>query len=395
MCTLLLIKFLKIKETINFLTMKKINVLLVVLLFGSFGLWAQTQSAKITFTEETYDFGNIAEEKGPVTKEFTFTNTGAQPLIIQNVKASCGCTTPDWTKDPVLPGKKGFVKATYNPQGRPGPFNKSITVISNAENSNVVLIIKGNVTPKPRTIEDDYPMQIGSIRLKTNHLAFIKVFNNQIKTDSIQIINTSTENVKITFNNVREHLSIKAVPDELKPKQKGNIVVTYDGNKQKEWGFVMDRVDLMLNGKSDPNNRLSVSATIEEDFSKMTPEQRANAPKASFNTKEFNFNTCNEGEVKDFDFVLTNDGKSDLIIRKVKASCGCTAVTPAETVIKPGKSTIIKTSFNSLGKPGKQNKTITVITNDPNNANVTLRVTGEVLKKNNPENQQQPQNGNK
>jgi len=86
--------------------MKKLNVLFLGLLLGSVSLWAQTQSAKITFTEESYDFGKIAEEKGPVTHEFTFTNTGAQPLIIQSVKASCGCTTPDWTRDPVLPGKK-------------------------------------------------------------------------------------------------------------------------------------------------------------------------------------------------------------------------------------------------------------------------------------------------
>lgn len=379
-----------IKQQIKKFAMKKTNVLIMLLLIGSISLMAQTQKAKITFTEETYDFGKIAEEKGPVTKEFTFTNTGAQPLIIQNVKASCGCTTPDWTKDPILPGKKGFIKATYNPHGRPGPFNKSITVTSNAENSNVVLIIKGEVIPKPRTIEDDYPMQIGGIRLKTNHLAFIKVFNNQIKTDSVQIVNTSDENIKLTFNNVPEHLSVKAIPSELKPKQKGSIVVTYDGNKQKEWGFVMDRLDIMLNGKSEPNNRLSVSATIEEDFSKLTPEQKANAPKANFNTKEFNFGTITEGEVKDFDFVLTNDGKSDLIIRKVKASCGCTAVAPSETTIKPGKSTIIKASFNSSGKSGKQNKTITVITNDPDNASITLRVTGDVLKK-----EQQPTNQNK
>jgi hypothetical protein len=361
--------------------MKKTILILLSFVFIGSKVFTQTQAPKITFATETYDFGKINEEKGPVSYEFTFTNTGGQPLIIQNVKASCGCTTPDWTKDPVLPGKKGFVKATFDPKGRPGPFNKSITVTSNAENSTVVLVIKGEVIPRPRTIEDDYPMQVGNIRLKTNHLAFIKVFNNQIKTDSIPIVNTSNENVKVTFTNVPAHLTVKSVPAELKPNQKGYIEVTYDGNKQKEWGFVMDRFDMLLNGTAVSNNRISVSATIEEDFSKLTPEQRANAPKASFNTTEFNFGTINEGEKKEYDFVLTNNGKSDLIIRKVKASCGCTAVTPAETVIKPGKSTNIKTIFDSTGKPGKQNKTITVITNDPDNSNITLRVTGEVIKK--------------
>ncbi len=342
---------------------------------------SQTQSAKITFAQESNDFGKIAEEKGPVTTEFTFTNTGAQPLIIQNVRASCGCTAPDWTKDPVLPGKKGIVKATFDPKGRPGPFNKSITVTSNAENSTVILTIKGEVLPKPKTIEDDYPMQVGNIRLKTNHLAFIKVFNTQIKTDSIPIINTSQENVKLTFTNVPSHLSVKSIPTELKPSQKGRIEITYDGNKQKDWGFIMDRIDMLINGKSDPNNRISVSATIEEDFTKLTTEQRANAPKAIFNTNEFNFGTINEGEKKEYDFILKNEGKSDLIIRKVKASCGCTAVTPTETVIKSGKSTNIKTIFDSTGKPGKQNRTITIITNDPNNSNIVLRVVGDVIKK--------------
>ncbi len=362
--------------------MKTISLFLVAICFmGATTLVnAQTKDAKITFTEETFDFGTIAEEKGPVTKEFTFTNTGAAPLIVQNVKASCGCTTPDWTKDPVLPGKKGMVKATYNPQNRPGQFNKTITVTSNAENNTLILTIKGVVTPKPVTLEDTYPMQMGGLRLKSNHIALIKVFTTETKTDSLQIINTSTEEIKMTFEKIPDHIKMKAVPETLKPNGKGVIIATYDGSKQTDWGFIMDRVDLILNGKFDANNRISVSATVDEDFSKLNPDQRANAPKANFESKDFNFGTIKEGESASYDYKLTNDGKTDLLIRKVKASCGCTAATPNETVIKPGKSTLIKSTFNSTGKPGKQNKTITVITNDPDNSNITLRITGDVEK---------------
>ena len=361
--------------------MKKISILLFVLFFSITAfINAQTKDPKITFTEETFDFGTINEEKGSVTKEFSFTNTGGAPVIVQGVKASCGCTTPDWTKDPVLPGKKGVVKATYNPQNRPGPFNKSITVTSNAENNIVVLTIKGTVTPKPRTLEDDYPTQMSGLRLKSNHIALIKVFTTEVKTDSLQVINTSNEDLKLSFEKVPNHITIKAVPEVIKPNGKGKIVATYDGSKQTDWGFVMNRINLIINGKSDPNNVISVSASIEEDFTKLTPEQRANAPKADFETKEFNFNTIKEGDLANFDFKLTNNGKSDLLIRKVKASCGCTAVTPSETTIKPGQSTAIKTIFNSAGKPGKQNKNITVITNDPNNTTITLRITGDVEK---------------
>ncbi len=361
--------------------MKKISILSFALFLGITAfINAQTKDPKITFSEESFDFGTINEEKGPVTKEFPFTNTGGAPVIIQGVKASCGCTTPDWTKDPVLPGKKGIVKATYNPQNRPGPFNKSITVTSNAENNTVILTIKGTVTPKPKTLEDDYPTLMSGLRLKSNQIAFIKVFTTEVKTDSLQVLNTSNEDLKLTFEKVPNHITIKAVPETIKPNGKGNIIATYDGTKQTDWGFIMDRIDLIVNGKFDASNRISISATIEEDFTKLTSAQRANAPKANFETKEFNFNTIKEGELANFDFKLTNNGKSDLLIRKVKASCGCTAATPTETTIKSGQTTTIKTTFNSAGKPGKQNKTVTVITNDPDNTNITLRVTGDVEK---------------
>ena len=103
----------------------------------------------IVFVNKIYDFGKIQEENGPASTTFEFTNNGSEPLILSEVRASCGCTTPDWTKEPVAPGEKGFVKATYNAKGRPGVFEKSITVKSNATegNESVVLTIKGEVIP--------------------------------------------------------------------------------------------------------------------------------------------------------------------------------------------------------------------------------------------------------
>ena len=99
-----------------------------------------------TFAKSTYDFGTFSEEKGKVTHVFEFTNTGKEPVILQDVKTSCGCTTPNWTKTPVAPGKKGQVAVTYNSTGRPVQFSKTITVTSNAGESR--LMIKGEVLLK-------------------------------------------------------------------------------------------------------------------------------------------------------------------------------------------------------------------------------------------------------
>lgn len=99
---------------------------------------------------ETHDFGTIPE--GPaVTYDFKFKNTGKEPLIIQGVTASCGCTTPSYSKDPVMPGKTGTISVQYNTQGRPTPFTKTVFIQSNAQTpagkDRYEIYIKGNVTP--------------------------------------------------------------------------------------------------------------------------------------------------------------------------------------------------------------------------------------------------------
>jgi hypothetical protein len=100
------------------------------------------------FDKIEHDFGKVTE--GPqATTEFTVKNIGKEPLTISNVQASCGCTVPSWTKEPIAPGATGNIKAIYNTQGRPGPFTKSLTVTTNKGNK--VVTIKGLVEKAPDT----------------------------------------------------------------------------------------------------------------------------------------------------------------------------------------------------------------------------------------------------
>lgn len=363
------------------MTMKKCIVPLLILFNIIISdLRGQTRDANISFEKEVHDFGKFKEEDGSVTYQFVFTNTGSVPLIITQVRPSCGCTSPDWSKEPVLPGKKGFVSATYNPKNRPGPFNKSLAVISNATTPNKVLRIKGEVIPKPKTVEDIYRYQMDKIRLKSNHLSFGGIVKNQQKTQQMEIINTSSEPVKLSFTNVPNHITIRAVPENLKPNEKGVIEAVYDSKLKNDWDFVIDRVIVLINDENAPTNRLTVSATIQEDFTSLSAEQLANAPVIKYDNNTFNFGEIKQGEKVEHLFTLTNMGQSDLIIRKVKASCGCTAVSPVDNIIKPGQNTTMKVVFNSAGKVGQQNKTITVISNDPKQSRSILWVKGTVVK---------------
>ena len=108
-----------------------------------------TNDSKIEFESTSFDFGKIAFASDG-TCIFRFTNTSMKPLIVNVVRTTCGCTNPEWPKDPVEPGKMGEIKVTYNTRIT-GRFQKSITVFCNAVNSPVKLFIKGDVQPDPAT----------------------------------------------------------------------------------------------------------------------------------------------------------------------------------------------------------------------------------------------------
>nr|WP_298931199.1 DUF1573 domain-containing protein [uncultured Allomuricauda sp.] len=123
--------------------MMKKTVLMLFVGLLSLGVFAQESTAKIEFKSETVDYGEIAKGSDGV-RVFEFTNTGSIPLVISNVKSSCGCTIPKKPEEPILPGKTGQIQVKYDTK-RVGPIRKAITVTSNADTPTKVLKIKGNV----------------------------------------------------------------------------------------------------------------------------------------------------------------------------------------------------------------------------------------------------------
>ncbi len=127
-----------------------------IILFAASFIFAQNSAPEtqpvgpqshIEFTSIVHDFGHIVVNSD-ATCEFRFKNTGTVPLILSDVKASCGCTVPEWPRDPILPGREGVIKVRYTTVTRPNVINKSVIVYSNADNKQVVLRIKGEVIPE-------------------------------------------------------------------------------------------------------------------------------------------------------------------------------------------------------------------------------------------------------
>ena len=340
---------------------------------------ANAQSfADIKFEQMDHNFGTIKEADGLANYTFKFTNTGKIPLILHGVAASCGCTTPEWSKEPVLPGKTGIIKVSYNPEQRPGIFTKSITVNANIPKSAVVLTITGDVIAKTLGIAELFPVDFGQIRLASNESAFVKIKNNEVKTDTIHFYNPGSSPVSVDFKIIPPHITIKTIPNVIPPKSKGYFLVTFNAGKNATYGYVTNRIYLSFNSDKKYDNFIKVSATIEEDFSKLSEADLANAPKIEYSSRTFDFGEIAQGKKVDFVFKIMNTGKKELIIRSVTASCDCTVALPTSTSIKPGGNTELKVSFDSQGKVGMQNKIITVISNDPGHATTVLRVTGTV-----------------
>ena len=152
----------------------------------------------ITFDKTTHDFGKINEVDGRVTTIFTFTNDGDAPLVLSNVRASCGCTTPKWTREPIEPGQSGEITVTYNPAGRPGRFQKTVTVTSNTEQATTKLYIKGEVIPKPAQPAQIYPVKMGELNLKQKYFNFGVISKKPgSKNGNIEYTNTTQSPITI------------------------------------------------------------------------------------------------------------------------------------------------------------------------------------------------------
>lgn len=391
--------------------MKKLLPLGLSFMFALVATVAHAQS-KIQFTKTKHAFGTIKEDGGLAQVTFNFKNTGNKPLKLTNVRASCGCTTPTWTKAEIKPGGTGMVKAAFNPMGRVGKFNKSITVSSNAQPAITVLQISGQVTPRKKGPKDWYPVVLGNLRFKSNTVWFGDIMHDSKKTKkSTYIYNNGTEPITINLaaTKLPKHVRLTSVfeakvgdikqakntrlnsvfeantTDPNLPKAKQEVIIkpqqtleftfTYDATKKKDWDYAYDSFMLITNDKNQPQKRMSVAGYIKENFSK---KALLNPPVAKFDKTTHSFGTVKQNTRVSTTFKVSNQGKSTLHIRKTKASCGCTATKPKKTVLAPGESTTIDVTYSSGTSKGRIHKSVTVITNDPKKSKTVLSITADI-----------------
>ncbi len=356
---------------------KSLILTTIFLLFISFGF---SQITKISFENNVLNFGTVKENDGKFEIKLFFSNTGNNPLLIKNVKGSCGCTVPKWPSKPILPKQQKFISITINPENRKGIFDKSITIISNTRPANNIIKIKGNIIPKPKTTEDFFPVNMGGLRFKKKHIPLMNIKHTNKVSLFTEFINTNNELITLKRIDKLEHIKTNFSAESVAPNEKGKMYIHFDAKKKNDWDFTIDTLKFSINDFSQPEYILIVSSTILEDFTNMTDEQKKNAPKLSVSHTNFNFKNSPQGKIIKDKLIFENKGKSNVIIRKIISRCKDISIENNRNKIMPGEKLIYNIYYNPKKRIGIQNKSITFITNAPNNSIIQYNLTGVIKK---------------
>lgn len=336
------------------------------------------QQPVITFEKTTHDFGKINEADGRVTTVFEFTNEGMVPLVLTNVRASCGCTTPKWTREPIEPGAKGNITVTYNPNGRPGRFQKTVTVTSNATEPTTKLYIKGEVIPKPVKPTEQYPIAMGELRLKKKVLNFGAVVKGSNKMLYIEYANTTDKPITVDLltRDQDNYFAPQVTKKDLQPNETGKIQIALQSSDCPLYGPVDATMYVMVNGEKKLTDEYAITlkADLKEDFSKMTVEERQQAPIVEY-AATTNLGTIKTGKKIASKITLSNVGLNPLVIRRVISNDKDINAYAPKSAIKGGKKADLKFDLNTANMAaGTYARVITLITNDPAHSVIRLRV---------------------
>jgi len=345
---------------------------------------------QVTWLERSHDFGVFMEESGKVHCEMHMVNTGSEPLIIVKAQAGCGCTGVTYPQEPILPGDTAAVSITYNPAGRPGQFTKEVLIHTNTIPRRTTLEITGNVIPTAATLDKQYPLRAGSLRVSQQSIPMGELVVGKNKTQYLSAYNASTDTLLVSVDGSKPHVKPAIVPDTVPPGRVTALTVHYLSAKAPLWGLNVDTLSLSCKPLHDHaaaqggTAQILVMAQVIESFDALTPQQRHDAPAVEVDCGDrLDFGSMTSGDVVTRSFVVTNRGKDRLDIRRVWAPEGeGITVDVSRDQVKRGKTATVKVTVDTSQQHDDMlNIPLTLMTNDPDSPRITVRLVGIIDKK--------------
>ena len=317
-------------------------------------------------------------------------NTGNEPLIIVKAQAGCGCTGINYPETSIAPGDTASVSISYNPSGRPGQFSKEVIIFTNTIPRRTILEITGNVIPTEATLDQQYPLQAGSLRISQQSIPFGELVKGQNKTLYLSAYNASIDTMLVKVTGAKAHVRPALVPDTVPPAMVTALTVHYATGHAPQWGLNTDTLTLSCEPLHQPSSMqagtasIYVMAQVLENFDRLTDEQRNNAPVVSVDCDDrIDFGTMTASEIVTRTFTITNKGKDLLAIRRLWVPKGeGITVSVNSTEVKRKKSATVTITVNTAQIDGDLlNVPLTLMCNDPETPSQTIRLVGIIDKK--------------
>ena len=353
-------------------TILRISIIAVLTLFYS------VAGAQMRFEKKSHNFGEIAEDGGSVSQNFTFRNISSEPIVIVSTYSSCGCTTAEFSKKPVLPGETSVVKVVFSPMNYPGAFARKVTIVTNKGVLKDALLITGNVRPRVKTMEERFPLAMGrGVRAGNNAHSFGYVEHGKLKQSSFEIFNSSKRSVTLAIENPYSELEFYC-PTTLAP---GKEVAINFGCLLPEnsgvYGSLAYSVWLVVDGVKAPYPFIINGLAI--DSRKENANKRPQMIAMSENFIKFGAVKCSVTEIVR-GVKVYNRGNEALTIRKLELDkAGFSVRLVGEATIEPGGSRTIKVVINpSLLPFGAVVEKLRIVSTDPKMPVLTVRVSAIV-----------------
>lgn len=338
-------------------------------------LAATAAQAQLVFTPDSRDFGTIEEADGHVSHIFTGENRGDKPVVILDVVTSCGCTVPEFSKQPIRPGEKTSIKVTFDPTNRPGAFTKELGVYSSERRKIATLFIRGNVVPRAKSTEELYPVDAGEgLRLSSTLCTFSYIGQGQEVQSAIGYVNTSKRKIRLELLPQAATGLLKVVyPREIAPGETGEINLIYRLPEEKpSYGTLRDVLEVRVDGTANGTKVMAHGIGIDKPLS--DPKK---APKAELIENIIKFGPVKHAAgPQQHTFTLSNTGPGELIVRAVETDGKIiTTLTPGQRIPAGSSFTAQVTLQPDKQEYGVFTDFVNLITNDPSRPMRRLRVT--------------------
>ena len=318
------------------------------------------------FTPDTlHNFGIVTEGNGVVEHPFTVKNTGRRALIIKSVESDCGCTVAALDTNFIAPGEEKRLVVSFNPENRPGRFQKKVTLIAENEPKPVTFHIQGKVIPENFNPSRAYPARQGNLKTKYNSFYFGKVFNDQVVSKVFGIYNSGNKPITLKLLSSPAVAAVSLSANILKPGEAGTIAINFNAPELNQLGYYTDTIQIETSDMPQAIKQYTLVATIVPRLAAVKKDQLNDAPRLVTSKDEHNFGIVEKDDEATASFILSNEGRENLEILGVEVNCSCLATRLNKRVIKPGKRQEMKLTFTGANRNRREIKQVNIFTNDP------------------------------